>query len=63
MTSNAHATAPGESAAPGTHHRRHHSELDMNSLRRISEALLLAQNRARRATERATRSERCVRCV
>lgn len=34
----------------------------MNSLRRISEALLLAQNRARLATERATRSERCVGC-
>lgn len=38
--------------------RRHHSEIDMSSLRRISEALLLAQNRARLATERANRCER-----
>lgn len=42
--------------------RRHHSEIDMSSLRRISEALLLAQNRARLATERANRCERCVAC-
>ncbi|KAF1323189.1 hypothetical protein FI667_g10760, partial [Globisporangium splendens] len=43
--------------------RRHHSEIDMNSLRRVSEALLLAQNRARLATERANRCERVLRMV
>lgn len=44
----------------GSSPRRNYSEIDMNSLRRISEALLLAQNRARLATERANRCERCV---
>lgn len=42
--------------------RRHHSELDMPALRRISDALLLAQSRARRAAERAARCERYDRC-
>ncbi|KAG7381511.1 hypothetical protein PHYPSEUDO_005968 [Phytophthora pseudosyringae] len=42
---------------PEPAHRRTASELDMSSMRRISDALLLAQNRARRATDRATQAE------
>ncbi|KAF4046173.1 hypothetical protein GN244_ATG01399 [Phytophthora infestans] len=38
-------------------HRRTTSELDISSMRRISDALLLAQNRARRATDRANQAE------
>ena len=46
-------------AAP-SHRRRTISELDMSSMRRISDALLLAQNRARRATDRANQAEQYV---
>ncbi|POM59284.1 hypothetical protein PHPALM_32011, partial [Phytophthora palmivora] len=42
---------------PEPTHRRTTSELDMSSMRRISDALLLAQNRARRATDRANQAE------
>ncbi|ETO84535.1 hypothetical protein F442_01517 [Phytophthora nicotianae P10297] len=42
---------------PEPTHRRTASELDMSSMRRISDALLLAQNRARRATDRANQAE------
>ncbi|KAL3667628.1 hypothetical protein V7S43_007182 [Phytophthora oleae] len=42
---------------PEPAHRRTASELDMSSMRRISDALLLAQNRARRATDRANQAE------
>ena len=45
---------------PESVHRRIVSELDMNSMRRISDALLLAQNRARRATDRTNQSEQFV---
>lgn len=54
------SSAHASDDAPAQTHRRHHSEIDMSSLRRISEALLLAQNRARLATERANRCERYV---
>ena len=47
-------------AVRGSVHRRIVSELDMNSMRRISDALLLAQNRARRATDRTNQSEQFV---
>ncbi|DAZ92911.1 TPA: hypothetical protein N0F65_011316, partial [Lagenidium giganteum] len=43
--------------------RRRPSEMDMTSLRRVSEAMLLAQNRARVATDRANRCERVLRAV
>uniref|UniRef100_A0AAV1UHL6 Uncharacterized protein n=1 Tax=Peronospora matthiolae TaxID=2874970 RepID=A0AAV1UHL6_9STRA len=49
-------------AAP-SHRRRTISELDMSSMRRISDALLLAQNRARRATDRANQAEHLLRLV
>ncbi|KAF4318289.1 hypothetical protein BBO99_00006408 [Phytophthora kernoviae] len=57
-----------ESAAPATSmpeptHRRTTSELDMRSMRRISDALLLAQNRARLATDRANHSEHLLQLV
>ena len=43
--------------------RRTISELDISSMRRIGDALLLAQNRARRATDRANQTEQCVLCI
>ncbi|KAI9909767.1 hypothetical protein PsorP6_010847 [Peronosclerospora sorghi] len=43
--------------------RRSTSELDISSMRRISDALLLAQNRARRATDRANHAEHIMRLV
>ncbi|CAH0474312.1 unnamed protein product [Peronospora belbahrii] len=43
--------------------RRTTSELDIRSLRRIGDALLLAQNRARRATDRANHTEHVLRLV
>lgn len=52
------APAPPAALNADASPRRRHSEIDMPSLRRVSEALLLAQNRARLATERANRSER-----
>ncbi|KAG6617519.1 peroxisomal catalase [Phytophthora cinnamomi] len=48
---------------PEPAHRRTASELDMSSMRRISDALLLAQNRARRATDRANQAEHVLRLV
>ncbi|CAI5718799.1 unnamed protein product [Peronospora destructor] len=43
--------------------RRTISELDISSMRRISDALLLAQNRARRATDRANQTEHMLQVV
>ncbi|KAG7398211.1 hypothetical protein PHYBOEH_011456 [Phytophthora boehmeriae] len=48
---------------PEPTHRRTTSELDMSSMRRIGDALLLAQNRARLATDRANRSEHLLQLI
>jgi hypothetical protein len=55
FSSPVHARSPSFMPLPA--HRRTASELDMSSIRRISDALLLAQNRARFATDRANQAE------